>query len=37
MHWSIFKKKVDFVKYNSGENRKTYRDRTFGTLYLDCF
>jgi len=32
MFRSIFwKKTVDFIIYNSGENQKTYRDRTFGT------
>jgi len=27
----LWKKTVDFIIYNSGENQKTYRDRTFGT------
>ena len=32
MFQSIFwKKTVDFIIYNSGENQKTYRDRTWGT------
>jgi len=39
LHVSVYllEKKVRFVIYNSGENQKTYRDRTFGTpgIYMN--